>query len=105
MLSKQLKTVYNPPFRGLGGHRILHVITSLTTGGAEHLMVDLLPKLRDLGNEVELLIFDGKRTPFYEELEQQGIKIHSFGIGGNVYHPRNIFKLRKLIIFCNFNFF
>ena len=50
MLSKQLKTVYNPPYRGLGGHRILHVITSLSTGGAEHLMVDLLPKLRDLGN-------------------------------------------------------
>lgn len=77
--------------------KILHVITSLTTGGAEHLMVDLLPKLRDLGNEVELLVFDGNRTPFYEELEQQGIKIHSFGIGGNVYHPRNVFKLRKYV--------
>ena len=77
--------------------KILHVITSLTTGGAEHLMVDLLPKLRELDNEVELLIFDGKRTPFYEELEQQGIKIHSFGIGGNVYHPRNILKLRKFV--------
>ena len=77
--------------------KILHVITSLRTGGAEHLMVDLLPRLRDLGNEVELLIFDGTRTSFYEELEQKGIKIHSLGIGGNVYHPRNILKLRKFI--------
>ncbi len=77
--------------------RILHVITSLRTGGAEHLMVDLLPKLRDLGNDVELLLFDGTRTAFYKELEQEGIKIHSFGIGGNVYQPRNIFKLRKFI--------
>lgn len=77
--------------------KILHVITSLRTGGAEHLMVDLLPRLRDLGNEVELLIFDGTRTAFYEELEQKGIKIHSLGIGGNVYHPRNILKLRKFI--------
>ena len=77
--------------------KILHVITSLRTGGAEHLMVDLLPRLRDLGNEVELLIFDGTRTPFYEELELKGIKIHSLGIGGNVYHPRNIFKLRKFV--------
>lgn len=77
--------------------KILHVITSLTTGGAEHLMVDLLPRLRDLGNEVELLIFDGTRTAFYEELEQKGIRIHSLGIGGNVYHPRNIFKLRKFV--------
>ena len=73
------------------------MITSLCTGGAEHLMVDLLPKLRELGNEVELLVFDGKRTPFYEELEQKGIKIHSLGIGGNVYHPRNLFKLRKYV--------
>ncbi len=77
--------------------KILHVITSLCTGGAEHLMVDLLPRLRDLGNEVELLIFDGTRTAFYEELAKTGIKIHSLGIGGNVYHPRNILKLRKFV--------
>lgn len=77
--------------------KILHVITSLRTGGAEHLMVDLLPRLCDLGNEVELLVFDGTRTSFYDELEQKGIKIHSLGIGGNVYHPRNIFKLSKFV--------
>ena len=77
--------------------KILHVITSLRTGGAEHLMVDLLPRLCDLGNEVELLAFDGTRTAFYEDLEQKGIKIHSLDIGGNVYHPRNIFKLREFI--------
>ena len=77
--------------------KILHVITSLTTGGAEHLMVDLLPQLRDLGNEVELLVFDGTRTPFYEQLEQKDITIHSLGIGGNVYNPLNMFKLTKYI--------
>ena len=32
--------------------KILHVITSLATGGAAHLMVDLLPRLRDKGNDV-----------------------------------------------------
>ena len=73
--------------------KILHVITSLRTGGAEKLMVDLLPRLRDLGNEVELLVFDGIRTPFYEQLEAEGIKIHALGIGGSVYNPLNIFKL------------
>lgn len=77
--------------------KILHIITSLQTGGAEKLMVDLLPRLRDLGNEVELLLFDGTRTPFYEELEQIGIKIHHFAIGGTVYNPLNIFSLRKYI--------
>lgn len=77
--------------------RILHVITSLRTGGAEKLMVDLLPRLRDMGNEVELLLFDGTRTPFYEELENSGIKIHSLSLGGNVYNPLNIFKLCKYL--------
>jgi len=77
--------------------RILHVITSLRTGGAEHLMVDLLPRLRDLGNEVELLLFDGTRTPFYEQLEATGIAIHQLTMGGNVYNPLNIFRLMKYI--------
>ena len=77
--------------------RILHVITSLRTGGAEHLMVDLLPRLRDLGNEVELLLFDGIKTSFYDQLQQKGITIHSLGEGGNVYRLRNIFKLMRFI--------
>lgn len=77
--------------------KILHIITSLRTGGAEKLMVDLLPRLRDLGNDVELLLFDGTRTSFYNELEKEGIKIHSLSIGGNVYNPINIFKLVKYL--------
>lgn len=77
--------------------KILHVITSLRTGGAEKLMVDLLPRLRTLENDVELLLFDGTNTPFYTELEQTGIKIYHLAVGGNVYNPLNIFKLIKFI--------
>lgn len=77
--------------------RILHVITSLGTGGAERLMVDLLPRLRDLGNDVSLLLFDGTKTVFYDELAQTGIKITSFSQGGNVYDMRYIGKLRKIL--------
>lgn len=77
--------------------KILHVITSLVTAGAEHLMVELLPRLRDLGHDVEIAVFDGTRFPFYEQLEAQGIKIHAFAIGGNVYSVKHIFKLRKLM--------
>lgn len=77
--------------------KILHVITSLKTGGAEKLMVDLLPKLNDLGNDVELLIFDGTITSFYSELKLKGIKIHHLAVKGNVYNPLNIFRLLKYI--------
>ena len=75
--------------------RILHVITSLRTGGAEHLMVDLLPALRALGNDVELLVFDGTPTPFMRQLEEEGVTIHCLGFGGSPYHPKNILRLCK----------
>lgn len=45
--------------------RILHVITSLSIGGAEHLMVELLPRLRDLGNDVEIAVFNCKKNKFF----------------------------------------
>lgn len=77
--------------------KLLHVITSLRTGGAEKLMVDLLPKLRDLGNDVELLLFDGFRTEFMELLESIDIKIHISRVGSSVYNPQNIFYLRNII--------
>lgn len=70
--------------------RILHVITSLRAGGAEKLMVDILPRLKKLGNEVALLVFDGIRTSFTEQLEKSGIPIHSFNYRGGVYDPRII---------------
>lgn len=73
--------------------KILHVITSLCTGGAEKLMVDLLPRLNEKGFDVDLLLFDGTDTPFRRDLEAAGIKVYDLGIGGSVYSPFHIFKL------------
>lgn len=73
--------------------KILHVITSLRTGGAEKLMVDLLPRLKEYGHDVDLLLFDGTDTPFKREVEQAGIKVFDLGIGGSVYSPAKLFKL------------
>ena len=77
--------------------RILHVITSLRAGGAEKLMVDLLPKLRELGNDVEILLFDGTCTPFFEQMRSAGIQVNVLRVGGNVYNPANIFALRPYL--------
>ena len=75
--------------------KILHVITSLRTGGAEKLMVDLLPRMKADGHEVDLCVFDGVRTPFYEEIENQGVKV--IPLGHSVYSPFNIGKLIPLM--------
>ena len=49
--------------------RILHVITTLDVGGAEHLMVDLLPRLAAFDNQVDILLFNGVDTSFKDELK------------------------------------
>lgn len=77
--------------------KILHVITSLRTGGAEKLMVDLLPKIRDFGCDVELLLIDGTPTLFKEKLESKGIKIFDLGIGGSLYSPVKFGRLLKFL--------
>lgn len=81
--------------------KVLHVITSLRTGGAERLMVDLLPRFRENVVKPDLLIFDGTETPFKRELEQSGIIVYHSSIGDNVYNPRHFFKLLELM--CNYD--
>lgn len=76
--------------------KVLHVITSLQTGGAEKLMVDMLPRFRDNGLEVELCLFNGAKTPFYVQLEKSGVRIHDFG-NGSVYNPLHIIRLANLV--------
>ncbi len=78
--------------------RILHLITSLRTGGAEHLLVDLLPRLRDRGHDVAVLLFDGTPTPFREQLERAGIAVHALADGpGAMHNPCLVFALRRFI--------
>ena len=75
--------------------RILHVITSLRTGGAEKLMVDMLPRMKAKGHDVDLCVFDGIHTPFYEELERRGVNV--IPLRHSVYSPFNIGKLIPLM--------
>lgn len=77
--------------------KILHVITTLQTGGAEKLMVDLLPRLRDMGNDVELCVFEESQTPFYKALKASGIKINCVASKGGYYSPLCLIKLAKLM--------
>lgn len=73
--------------------KILHVITSLRTGGAEKLMVDLLPRLKARGLDVDLLLFDGTDTPFRRDIEAAGVRVFDLGTGGSVYSPVRMLKL------------
>ena len=75
--------------------RILHVITSLRTGGAERLVVELVKRLHNAGDDVAVLLFDGMRTPLVEELENGGIPVFALGKGaGAMRNPLLLLKLR-----------
>jgi glycosyltransferase involved in cell wall biosynthesis len=73
--------------------KILQVITSLHVGGAEKLIVDMVPLYREQGHQVDVLLFDGTETPFKKRLRDKGVTIYEFGKGGSVYNPLYIFKL------------
>lgn len=72
--------------------RVLHIINSLHTGGAEKLIVSTLPRLQDEGIKVDLLLLNGEKTPFLEEL-QQNSNINIEYLGRSFYNPIYIFKL------------
>ena len=77
--------------------KILHIINSLQIGGAEKLIVDLVPRLRSLSNEVEVLLLNGIDTPLKQKLLSEGIYIISLGKGINIYNPLLSIKLIKFI--------
>lgn len=77
--------------------KILQVITSLHIGGAEKLISEMSPLLREKGLEVDVLVFDGVETYFKKSLENAGIKVYCFGQNCNVYNPIFIFKLARMM--------
>ena len=77
--------------------RILQVITSLDMGGAETLVVNLIPRLQALGNTVDLCIFNGKETPLTHRLKKESPQTKIYALGHGVYNPLYILKLIKIM--------
>ncbi|MDA3854146.1 MAG: glycosyltransferase family 4 protein [Bacteroidales bacterium] len=71
--------------------KVLHVINSLEGGGAEKLLTEILPLLKQQGCETELLLLSDNNNVFKVE------DIPTFVIGGNIYSVFNIFKVRKYL--------
>lgn len=73
--------------------KILYIITSLATGGAEKLLLDTLPRYNDLGIKADILLLNGISNPFLEELKKQKCcKIFILDTT-SPYQPFFIFKL------------
>jgi len=77
--------------------KILYVITSLYTGGAEKLVLELSSWFKEKGHEVDVAVFDGTQTGFLQDLEKTGCKVFRFSVGGSVYSPRRIIQLARVM--------
>lgn len=77
--------------------KILHLINSLNTGGAEKLILDTLPKYSKKGMEIDLAVLVDDNYPFLKALKQnfEG-NIYILG-SGSVYNPKTILPLSMLM--------
>lgn len=77
--------------------RILHIITSLQTGGAEMLVVNLMPRFKALGHEVGVVVFNGEHTALMEQLERECPECKIYRLGTSYYNPWYIVKLIRIM--------
>ena len=77
--------------------KILQVITSLEMGGAETLVVNLIPRLQALGYIVDLCVFNGIDTPLMQKLKRESPNTTIYTLGRGVYNPFYILKLSKIM--------
>jgi glycosyltransferase involved in cell wall biosynthesis len=77
--------------------KILHVITSLQTGGAETLVVNLMPRFKALGHEVGVVVFNGEHTALMERLERECPQCKIYRLGTSYYNPWYIIKLIRIM--------
>lgn len=73
--------------------KVLQIITSLETGGAENLVAEISPLISKRGIDVNVLSFVSGATPFYKKLIDNGIKVYSLTDKSKFYNLRFILKL------------
>ncbi|REC49606.1 glycosyltransferase [Chryseobacterium pennipullorum] len=77
--------------------KVLHVITSLKTGGAERLVTDSIPLYQAKGIDTDVVILQDEKTSFRNELEKKTSGKLVFLTKGSVYNPLLIFRLIPLL--------
>lgn len=73
--------------------RVLQIINSLATGGAEKLILETIPLLRTKGILIDLLVLNGTDYPYMKKLKELNCcTIYSLG-NGSLFNPYYVFKI------------
>jgi glycosyltransferase involved in cell wall biosynthesis len=75
--------------------RVLHVINSLAGGGAERLVTQLLPRLRERKIEVQLLVLSGLDDERAAQLARAGVRVYCSQ--RRLYSPLQVFAIARLM--------
>lgn len=83
--------------------KILHIINDLGSGGAEKLLTDILPRMKQQGHEIHLLILNRQNNVehFVQKIENEGIKI--IALGDVFFNPMYFFKIIPILKNGNFD--
>jgi len=74
--------------------KIVHVINSLETGGAESLVVDMSKQLTNLGHQVRIISLSGKDGAPLRRAKELGLDVRILDTSPR--DPRSVLRLRKL---------
>ncbi len=66
-------------------------------GGAEKLISEIVPRLQEMGHQVDVLTFNGRKTPLRDKLEKAGVRIFDGDENRSPYSIKNLFKIKQLI--------
>ena len=66
-------------------------------GGAETLVVNLIPRLQAMGHIVDLCVFNGIETPLMQRLREESPQTKIYALGHGVYNPLYVLKLARLM--------
>jgi glycosyltransferase involved in cell wall biosynthesis len=90
----------------LNSMNVLCVIDTLRMGGgAEQLLVDLLPEMMRRGVDVEVVALFHRHDDLSTELQSAGVTVHQLNLGGPFSLIDGIRKLRALVRARNFDLF
>lgn len=73
--------------------KVLQIITSLSTGGAEKLITDTVPLYQQKGIEMDVLSLKKIKTPFWKQLNEKSKGNVNGLTAGSVYNPLLILKI------------
>ena len=76
--------------------RVLHIIPTLGSGGAEKMLVDIVEEMKKKGIHVEVLVLSRQGDFYSEQIKGMGIPLH-FGKVDKVYHYSHLHVIRKFM--------